>query len=266
MHNFPIGVIDSGVGGLSIWSEVVRVVPSESTIYIADSKNCPYGSKSEEEIYELAYKMVVFLQAKSVKMIVIACNTISVVALARLREAFPSMLFIGTVPAIKKASEITQNQKIGLLSTVSTAQSRYLSQLITEFANHHRVIVVGSQKLVPFVEQGITHGEGLQKVIHEELAIFQKENIDTLILGCSHFPFLRSAIQELYDFPNIIDSGDAIAVNVKHTLESKNIQATGTSSHVFYTTGDAESFEETSTALLEPVLWSTIQKVHHIAL
>jgi glutamate racemase len=268
MRNYPIGVIDSGVGGLSIWSELVKLLPRESTIYIGDSKNCPYGTKTDEEIYNLASKMVKFLVGQHAKIIVIACNTISVVALDRLRAAFSDVEFVGTVPAIKTASSLTKNQKIGVLATQSTAQSRYLSQLITEFANHHRVIVVGSQKLVPYVEQGIVEGEGLQKILLEELALFQKEDIDTLVLGCSHFPFLRNAIEKTFDFKNIIDSGEAIASQVSNVLESHNLGASPSmpAEHTFYTTSDPEAFEETTTALLDPIFWSTIQKVERLTL
>lgn len=263
MNTHPIGVIDSGVGGLSIWQEIVKVIPSYPTIYIADSKNCPYGAKTDAEIYALASKMVVFLVSQNVEMIVIACNTISVVALDALRKDFPQVTFVGTVPAIKKASSITKNQKIGILATQSTAQSRYLSTLITQFANNHRVIVVGSQKLVPYVEQGIIRGEGLHKVLQEELTIFQKEDIDTLVLGCSHFPFLKDAIQEIFHFPYVIDSADAIASQVKRLV---NPNDASTSSHLLYTTGDALQFEDTAATLLDLDRLGTIQKVGHITL
>ena len=134
MSSDSIGVIDSGLGGLSIWRQIVKKLPKESTIYLADSKNCPYGSNSSEEIYQLSKKLVTFLVQKKVKLIVLACNTITVSCLDKLRKEFPKTPIIGTVPVIKTASEITKNNKIGVLSTARTARSKYQKKLIKTFA------------------------------------------------------------------------------------------------------------------------------------
>src|SRR5262245_55029364 len=134
MDNQPIGIIDSGVGGLSIWQDIRRELPHESTIYLADSKNCPYGTKSSEEIYALASCLVTFLLQKNVKMIVLACNTITVTCLERLRSNHPHLPIIGVVPVIKTAAAYTATKTIGVLTTPVTEKSMYQQHLVDEFA------------------------------------------------------------------------------------------------------------------------------------
>lgn len=238
--NRPIGVLDSGVGGLTIWKEIAKELPNESTIYIADSKNCPYGIKTSNAIHKLARKLVQFLVSKNVKLIVIACNTITISSLEKLRLEFPQIPIVGTVPIVKTASKMSKNKKIGILSTVRTAKSTYQKNLIKQFTNGNKVLNLGTDKLVPLIEKG----RPIDLVLKEDLKPFVDENVDVLALGCTHFPLIKNKIQKILGSKVLIlDSGPAIARQVRRILEYNSSLATKrNSSHELYTTGDIEKF------------------------
>lgn len=244
MNNQPIGVLDSGVGGLSIWKEIVRQHPKESTIYIADSKNCPYGKKTSRQIHNLSRRLIEFLLKKKVKLIVLACNTITVSSLEKLRKEFPKIPIIGTVPVIKTAVEKTQNKRIGVFSTTRTAKSRYQKELIEKFANGLSVINLGSDKIVPLIEKGV-EGQKLKKALVQALDKFKKENIDTLALGCSHFPFVKKQIVKILGSNvEILDSSGAIGRQVGRVLNIRNeLSSQDKPTHIFYTTGEKNKFQ-----------------------
>lgn len=236
--NRPIGVLDSGVGGLTIWREIVKELPNESTIYIADSKNCPYGIKTAKEIYNLAKRLVAFLVTQDVKLIVLACNTITVSCLLKLREEFKDVPIIGTVPVIKTASELTKNKKIGILSTVRTAKSTYQKNLIEQFANGNKVLNLGTDKLVPLIEKG-DHVKMIQIILQQELKPFIDAKVDVLALGCTHFPLIKNEIQGILGSKvRVLDSGAAIARQVARVLEKENMRSKTKPNHNFYTTGN----------------------------
>lgn len=240
MINNPIGILDSGLGGLTVWKEIVRLLPHESTVYIADSQNAPYGAKSEEDIYHLSKKLIEFLLTKNVKLIVIACNTITVSSLDKLRNDYPDIPIVGTVPVVKTAVERTKNNRIGILSTTRTATSTYQQNLINEFAGECKVFVHGTDELVPLIEKGEMEGERITLALKKVLAEFQKEQVDTIALGCTHFPFLREEMQKILG-PNVtlLDSGGAIARQVKRVLEhNQALTKQQNSTYAFFTTGD----------------------------
>jgi len=268
MNNQPIGILDSGVGGLSIWREIVSILPYESTVYIADSTNCPYGTKSSREIYFLAKRLVNFLVQKKVKLVVIACNTITVCCLDKLRKDFKNLPIVGTVPAIKTAVEHSRNRKIGILSTPVTSESKYQKDLIERFAKDCVVINLGIDKLVAFVERGETEGEKVKEVIKEELKQFVEHNVDTIAIGCSHFPFLQKTIGEVMgENVEILDPGKAIARQVKRVLENNNyLSSSNNPSYVFYTTGNTEEFTQVSKRLLGRKISPSINEVHGVSL
>lgn len=261
--NNPIGIIDSGVGGLSVWREIIALLPHESTIYLADQKNVPYGTKDPEEIYKLAKRLVAFLLSSHVKIIVIACNTITVTSIKRLREEYPQVPIIGTVPVVKKAVEITKNGRIGILSTISTAESEYQKQLIKKYAENMHVINIGCDKLVPLVEQGIINGRSVEEAVALDIGEFKKNKIDTLALGCTHFPFIRSVLHKLLgEDVQLLDSGSAIARQVKRILEH-NVSLADTlgGSHLFFTTGNAENFKNVAKKLLGSTITTEIREI-----
>jgi len=252
MVNKPIGIIDSGIGGLSIWKEIVKELPKESTIYLADSRNCPYGSKSSKEIYRLTRQLVKFLLSKKVKLIVLACNTITVSCLDKLRKDFPNTPIIGTVPVIKTAVLKTKNNRIGVLSTVVTAKSKYQKNLIVTFGRGMRVFNIGTDKLVPIIENGNFKAREMKDVLLEELDPFIKSNIDTLVLGCSHFPFLKKEMQKILGKKVLIlDSSSAIARQVERVLKNNNdLSSYKRPTYLFYTTGDSTDFKKISSKLM----------------
>lgn len=244
MNNQPIGILDSGIGGLSIWKEITLKLPDESTIYLADSANCPYGDRVEGDIYNLSQRLVRFLLERQVKLVVIACNTITVSCLDKLRLDFPQIPIIGTVPVVKTASEKTKNKKIGILSTLRTSKSAYQKRLIETFAPECEVVNVGTDKLVPHIENSTEDGN-LNKILKEELQSFLNKNVDVIALGCSHFPLIKGKIQEILG-PDILllDSGAAIARQVERVLMNNNaLSGEKNTDHAFYTTGNLEQFK-----------------------
>lgn len=240
MKDTPIGVLDSGLGGLTVWKEIVALLPNESTVYIADSKNTPYGARHTDEIYHLSKKMIEFLIPKGVKLIVVACNTITVSCLDRLRNDYPDIPIVGTVPVVKTAALVTNNKQIGVLSTTHTAKSQYQKKLISQFANGCVVHTHGTDELVPLIEQGVLSGEKVTQVLKTVLSKFQKERVDTIALGCTHFPFLRAQMQQILG-PQVrlLDSGPAISRQVKRVLANNDELAKQTDpDYAFYTTGN----------------------------
>ncbi len=251
MDNQPIGVLDSGVGGLTVLSEIRKELPEESTIYIGDSHNAPYGKRTPENILFLSEKLIQFLLDKNAKIIVIACNTITVNGIEKLREVFPKVPIVGTVPVVKMAAAVTKNKKIGLLVTEATAKSAYNQNLITTFANDCDVTIVGTNKLVPLIEA--ENNKVLPKVIEEELAPFKEKGVDTVILGSTHFPILRSMIQDFLG-PKVVvlDSGGAVARQVRRILTNNNILSDDIHpTHELYTTGNVAPFSQIAKKILK---------------
>ncbi len=256
MLNTPIGILDSGIGGLTVWREIIKELPSESVIYIADSKNIPYGNKSNDEIYFLAKKLVEFLLRKNVKVIVIACNTITVSALDRLRFEFPQAPIIGTVPVIKKAAEITRNKRIGIFSTTKTAESNYQKELIQRFAQDCTITTVGSDEIVPLIEAGKAQGRDMINVLERVLKPFKDTEIDTLCLGCTHFPIIENDIQEILGKEvKLLEPSSAIARHTKKILMQNNEMSDGENKeYAFYTTGDNRQFETVAKSLIQDTI------------
>ncbi len=238
----PIGIIDSGVGGLTITQALIKKLPYESIIYIADSKNCPYGEKSKEEIYKLTKKMIDFLIEKKIKLLIIACNTITVTSIDKLRKDYPSVPIVGIVPVIKTAVEKTKNGRIGIFSTVATAKSRYQKDLIQKFGKDCQVLNIGSSKLVPLIEN--LDFEAVNDVLQTELEPFKKAKIDILALGCSHFPLIRDQIKKLLPGVLILDSSGAVSRQVRRVLKNNKMLSKSTNSdYNFYTTGNLKAME-----------------------
>ncbi len=249
MNKKAIGIIDSGVGGLSIYQAIRERYPNTSIIYLADSKNIPYGTKSPEFITTRALELVAFLSQQGVTLIVIACNTITVTCLDALRQAFPHITFIGTVPSIKTASEKTRSKHIGILSTIRTAESEYVDNLVKEYATDCVVTSLGTDALVPLVEKGEIEGESVTELLTHVLSPFITAGCDTIVLGCTHFPFLKAEMQRVLGADVLLlDSADAIARQVGVVLEGDLIAEPPTI--LFYTTGVLKQFAEVTRILL----------------
>lgn len=239
MQKYPIGIIDSGLGGLTVTREIQKALPDESLLYVGDSINTPYGEKSDTEIYALSVKLIQFLLRHNVKMIVIACNTITVSCLTTLRRDFPDIPIVGVVPVVKKAVEVSKNKKIGILSTTRTAKSKTQKDLITKYAAAHTVINRGTDRIVPLVENGLWRSKKITRILQQVVRIFKTSQVDTLVLGCTHYPFVASEIREIVGKEvQILDSGSAIGRQVKRILQSnKLITKNHNPDYHFYTTG-----------------------------
>ena len=242
MNNFPIGVLDSGLGGLSIAKEIKKLMSNHSIVYFGDSANVPYSTKSEVEVYRLSKKAIEFLLAKRAKIIVIACNTITVVALDRLRKNFPKTTIVGTVPVIKTAVSITKSGKIGIFSTKKTAESIYQKQLIKKFAKGYSVLNLGSNEIVPFIESSNIK---LKNVLKKQLKPFKEHGVGVLALGCTHFPLIKNHIEKIMGSKvSVIDSGAAVARQVRRILEGSNTLSKSSAEDIFYTSGDISQMEK----------------------
>ncbi len=246
MNTNPIGIFDSGIGGLSILQEVKKLLPNESILYLADSMNCPYGGRSKEEVYELARTKVSYLSSRHVKLIILACNTVTVTCIDRLRADFPNIPIVGIVPVVKKAAEQSKSKKIGILSTSTTSKSEYQASLIQCYAADCEVISIGTDELVPPIEKGETETQEFEGILEQTLRPFRDSQIDTLALGCSHFPLVKEKIQSIVGKNVVIlDSGGAVARHVqrillKENLASDNIQP----QYEYITSGSVESFTD----------------------
>ncbi len=245
MSNQPIGLFDSGIGGTSIWKEVIKLLPNENTIYLADSKNAPYGEKNTEEIIELAKKNTEFLISKGCKLIIVACNTATTNAIDFLRKNYP-IPFIGIEPAIKPAALLSKTGAIGILATKGTLTSKLFEKTAKEYTKNITTIEQEGEGLVPLIESGKLNSPEIKKLLHKYLKPMLKFNIDHLVLGCTHYPYLIPQIKEILGSSvNIIDSGQAVAKQTKAVLEKNNLLATSTlkTSYHFFTNGKKEVLE-----------------------
>lgn len=268
MHTQPIGIIDSGVGGLSIWQEMHRLLPHESTIYIADSKNCPYGTKTPDEIFALASRLVVYLLQRNVKMIVLACNTMTVTCLERLRLLHPHIPIIGVVPVIKTAAAYSTTKTIGVLTTPVTEESLYQKHLLAEYAKDCTVVTVGTDALVPFVERGELQGEAVKQAVTAAITPFITSTCDVVALGCTHFPFLKPVMREVAgETIQFMDSGSAVARHVQRTLISRQLLSKAThGTHTLLTTGDRVHLQATLLKLFSREVLHAIRHIEQLAI
>jgi glutamate racemase len=219
----PIGVFDSGVGGTSVWKEIVKLLPHEKTIYLADSKNAPYGIKSRDEIIALSEKNTEFLLNRNCKIIVVACNTATTNAIAHLRAKY-NVPFIGIEPAIKPAALHTKTNSIGILATKGTLSSELFAKTSDKFAQDVQVIEQVGTGLVELIEANQLNSDETYHLLQTYLHPMIEKEIDYLILGCTHYPYLIPQIQKILpDKVTIIDSGEAVARQTKNVLDQSNL-------------------------------------------
>lgn len=222
----PIGVFDSGAGGLTILSALRQELPGERYIYFADTAHCPYGARTEADITALSAQISRFLIDQGVKIIVVACNTASQAALATLRATYPFIQFVGVVPAVKPAARATRNGRIAIAATNQAARAIYLHQLIDEFAGGIQAFAIGCPELVTLVEDGQLDGPEVEEAVHTALEPVLRDGVDVIVLGCTHFPALRPVIERVCGaHVQIIDSGGAIARRTHYVLDTEGLIA-----------------------------------------
>jgi len=245
MTQKPIGLFDSGIGGTSIWKEVVKLMPHENTIYLADSKNAPYGQKSTDEIIALSIKNTELLISKGCKIIIVACNTATTNAIDYLRSHY-AIPIIGIEPAIKPAALFSKTEAIGILATKGTLTSKLFVKTADEYTKNITKIEQDGEGLVPLIEAGKLNSKELTLLLEKYLKPMLQFNIDHLVLGCTHYPYLIPQIKIIVgEHVNIIDSGEAVAKQTKTILEAQGLLSTSLkiSQHLFYTNSDKTVLE-----------------------
>ena len=219
-NNKPIGIFDSGIGGTSIWAAIHQLLPNEKTIYLADSKNAPYGQKSKAEIVDLSIKNTEFLLKMDCKLIVVACNTATTNAIKELRAKY-NIPFIGIEPAIKPAATNSKTQTIGILATQGTLNSELFNKT-AEMYRDTKIIEQVGHGLVQLIESGNINSPEMTQLLHSYLDPMIEANIDYLVLGCSHYPYLIPQIKKIIpQHIQIIDSGEAVAKQTQNVLKEK---------------------------------------------
>ncbi len=238
INNNPIGLFDSGIGGTSIWRALHALMPYENTIYLADSKNAPYGEKSNEEIISLSKKNTELLLELNCKIIVVACNTATTNAIKELRATY-NIPFIGIEPAIKPAASNSKTQTIGILATKGTLSSELFNKTIAQYQNTKIIEQIG-HGLVELIESGAIDSPEMEELLNSYINPMIEKNIDYLVLGCSHYPYLMPKISKIIPKNvQIIDSGEAVARQTLAVLKDKTgISSVQKSSSLFYSNGN----------------------------
>ena len=224
----PIGIFDSGIGGLTVVKEVIKLLPHENIVYFGDTARVPYGIKSKETIIKFSLENTLFLLQKDVKMIVVACNTSSSLALPTIRKHFKIPILGVIMPGAKEAVYATKNGKIGVIGTRATINSRAYEEEIKRLDCAIKVYSQSCPMFVPIVEEGWLNDGITNKVAEKYLSPLKAKGIDTLILGCTHYPLLKRKIQEIMGKGvKLIDSAQQVAVEVKHVLSQEGLLNNG---------------------------------------
>lgn len=221
----PIGFMDSGMGGLSVLREAVRVMPSEDFIYYGDSLNAPYGTKEQEVIRNLTFSVVEKLLAQGIKGLVIACNTATSAAIKQLRTTYPDLPIVGIEPAVKPAAMNSHGGRILVMATPMTIRLEKFHKLLDKYKGRAEIIPVPCEGLMEFVEQGNLDGQALDVYFKKHLSPYLSDNTETIVLGCTHYPFLRPHLKSFLNGRNIeiIDGSLGTALEIKRQLENKKL-------------------------------------------
>ncbi|MGO2686143.1 glutamate racemase [uncultured Enterococcus sp.] len=246
--NQPIGFIDSGVGGLTVVKEALKQLPNENIIYLGDTARCPYGPRPAEQVIAFTWEMTRFLLNKNIKMLVIACNTATAVALEEIKKTL-SIPVIGVIlPGSRAAIKATHTNQIGVIGTEGTIKSASYERALQEKSPKAKILSLACPKFVPIVESNQFQTSVAKKIVAESLRYFEKQPVDTLILGCTHYPILRPLIQNVMGSKvKLIDSGAETVGEVSTLLDyfqMANTTLTTERSMSFYTTGSTKMFDQ----------------------
>ncbi|NFG62110.1 glutamate racemase [Clostridium sp. CMCC3677] len=222
--NRPIGFFDSGVGGLSVMKEAIRLMPNENYIYFGDSKNAPYGIKTVEEVKILTVDAVELLLEKNVKAIVVACNTATSAAIDLVRSKYKNIPIIGIEPALKLATKYNRKGNIIIMATPMTLKEKKFKSLMEKYGEDYDIVSLPCAKLVEFIEHGILSGEELEEYLKEKFKPYKNNDIGVVVLGCTHYPFIKETLYKVIDkdIP-IIDGGLGTSQELRRRLGEKNL-------------------------------------------
>ena len=226
MNNNPIGVYDSGFGGLSVWRELHRALPRGSLIYLGDGKNCPYGNKTEEQIRELAERAVGDLVERGCKMVVVACNTATAAAIEYLRERFSHLPIVGLEPAVKPACAMTRTKVVGVLATERSLVGRKFLSTLERYGEGVEVLKVVGEGFVEAVEADAEQEPRTEELVRRVVEPIIKRGADVIVLGCTHYPFLGDVIRRVVGDREVavIDSGEAVEKRVESLLDKFSLR------------------------------------------
>jgi glutamate racemase len=261
-NDAPIGIFDSGVGGLSVLREIQIQMQSESVLYLGDQEHVPYGLRSLEQVRSFSVEITRFLIALGGKLIVVACNAASAAALQHLRQTFPAISFVGMEPAVKPAAESTQTGVVGILATPATFQGALYASVVERFGSGVTILKDTCQGLVGQIEKGELDSPATRKILEKALHPMLKSGIDTVVLGCTHYPFVIPLIEQIVG-PDVrvIDPAPAVARQVAKLLDTAGLKNAGPGFGAlrFFTSGDAKRFQ-----LQLPVLFGKPGDVDHV--
>lgn len=222
--NRPIGFFDSGVGGLSVLKEAIEIMPNEDYIYFGDSKNAPYGMKSVDEIRSLTFKAVEFLLSRGVKGMAIACNTATSAAVADLRKIYPELPLVGIEPAVKPAVELDNDGDILIMATAMTLKEEKFKRLMDKYKDRASIIPVPCPGLMEFIEAGKFQGKEVEEYLLEKINTYREGKISTIVLGCTHYPFIKDTLVSIVgENVKIIDGGLGTAKELRRRLNEKDL-------------------------------------------
>ena len=270
----PIGVFDSGVGGLSVWRELARQLPGEDTLYFADQAHIPYGPRPLEHIREFSEAIARFLLDRECKAIVVACNTASAAALQHLRRTFPDVPFVGMEPAVKPAAQSTQTRVVGVLATPATFQGALFASVVERFANGVQLVNQVCPGLVEQIEAGHLDGPETDALLRGYLQPILAANADTIVLACTHYPFVIDAIRRIAGpGVSVIDPSPAIARQTGRVLAERelSVPAPRLGQHAFYTSDVRDSFQSVLGRLagiddrVKTAMWSDDQSLLEVS-
>lgn len=226
MNNNPIGVYDSGFGGLSVWRELHRALPRESLIYLGDGKNCPYGTKTEEQIRELAERAVGDLVERGCKMVVVACNTATAAAIEYLRDRFSHIPIVGLEPAVKPACAMTRSKVVGVMATERSLAGRKFLSTLERYGQGVEVLKVVGEGFVEAVEADAEQEPRTEELVRRAVEPMIERGADVIVLGCTHYPFLGDVIRRVVGDREVavIDSGEAVEKRVESLLDKFDLR------------------------------------------
>ena len=224
--SYMIGIFDSGLGGISVWQALYDALPNESLVYLGDGARCPYGSRSREEVLQFTEEAVERLLAEGCKMVVVACNTATAVAIKYLREKYPAVPFVGLEPAVKPAALTTQTGVIGVLATERSLHGDHFLRAEEKYGSELKILKAVGEGFVEAVERNEEHTPETAEVVRKAVKPLVEAGADKIVLGCTHYPFLRDVIAAVAgDGVEIIDSSEAVARRVATLLDENDMRA-----------------------------------------
>lgn len=258
-----IGVFDSGLGGLTCVKELMKIMPDEAIVYFGDTGRVPYGSRSDETITKYVKSDIKFLSRFDLKVIVVACGTASAIALPKLDKELPVPTFGVVEAAAIEAVKETKNNKVGIIGTAGSIRSGAYEKIIKEKNPEIKTKAVACPLFVPLVESGKTDGEVVRLIAEEYLTPVKEAGVDTLILGCTHYPLLKNVIQEIMG-PDVtlIDPGSVTASYVKEYLKNAELLSGGTAEYKFFVSDYPDNFKKLATDFLQREINDEIQKIN----